>query len=461
MFLICAIPMSRAETLRERLLAIPISEALGGETTRPVATGDAFTFVAGNAATETKELFSLGNQMFTTVWVPAPGPQPVTDGLGPLFNRESCLDCHVQNGRGAPPGDSTGKLETSLVRVSIPGTDKNGGPNPVPIYGDQIQDRAIDGVPPEATVQISWTEQPGEYGDGTPYSLRRPKVMLVNPQYGPFPKDLLMSFRVANPVIGLGLLEAVPRATMDELADPDDADNDGISGRVNIVFDVPARAKKEGRFGWKANNASLRNQNAGAALGDMGISTPVMPIDLCLPGQDACAAAARKARPREGIEMTAKFFDQLNIYTELIAVPKQRNGDAEDVRRGERAFRDMGCAACHMPTLVTGVVDGRPEVSVQTIHPFTDLLIHDMGEGLADGRPDYLAGGSEWRTAPLWGIGLTKKVSGHTQLLHDGRARDFAEAILWHGGEGEAAMEKFRAADKAARDDLLSFLSSI
>jgi CxxC motif-containing protein (DUF1111 family) len=448
-------------TVRERLLAVPVTDMLGGATTRPVATMDAFTFVAGNASESSKSLFSFGNQMFTTNWLPTPGPQPTTDGLGPLFNRDSCFECHLDNGRGAPPTGPEHRLETSLVRVSIPGTDARGGPNPVPVYGDQIQDRAVDGVPAEARVEIRWTETSGTFDDGTPYALRAPTVTLASPGYGPFPADMMTSFRVANPVIGGGLLEAVADATLEGLADPDDADGDGISGRVNRVWDVPARAMKTGRFGWKSNAGSLAHQNAAAALGDMGISTPPMPIDLCLPGQDACAAAARRARPAEGVEMSKPFFDRLVAYTQLLAVPKQRNRTRADVRRGEKSFRDFGCAACHMPTLETPADYGIAELAGQTFHPYSDLLLHDMGDGLADGRPDWVASASEWRTPPLWGLGLTQTVNGHTYLLHDGRARNLSEAILWHGGEGESAKEKFRAASAKVRADLVAFLDSL
>ena len=460
----CASPAGgpKSDSLRARLLAMPVSDQLGGAITRPVATMDAFTFVAANASDSAKAMFSFGNQMFTTNWLPTPGPQPTTDGLGPLFNHDSCFECHLENGRGAPPTGPDHRLETSLVRVSIPGADPRGGPNPVPIYGDQIQDRAIDGVPAEARVRVAWTENAGIYADGAAYALRAPTVTLTEPGYGPFPADMMTSFRMANPVIGGGLLEAVPDATLEQLADPDDADGDGISGRVNRVWDTPLRAMKVGRFGWKSNAATLAHQNAAASLGDMGVTTPPMSIDLCMPGQDACAAAAKKARSSDGAtEMSKPFFDRLVVYTQLLAVPKQRNRAMPEVKRGEKAFHDFGCAGCHLPTLVAGTEGILPELAGQVFHPYSDLLLHDMGEGLADGRPDWAASGSEWRTAPLWGLGLTATVNGHTFLLHDGRARNVSEAILWHGGEAEAAKEKFRTASAKARADLLAFLDSL
>jgi CxxC motif-containing protein (DUF1111 family) len=226
-----------------------------------------------------------------------------------------------------------------------------------------------------------------------------------------------------------------------------------------MVWDAPAQAMKPGRFGWKANVASLDHQNAGAARGDMGITTPVFTADNCEPEQTACAANAAKYPPE--IEMSGAFFERLRVYMQLIGVPKQRRAELPEVQRGENLFRQIGCAACHMPTLKTDASAALPELKDQTFHPFTDLLLHDMGEGLADGRPDFLASGREWRTAPLWGLGHTETVSGHTHFLHDGRARTVAEAILWHGGEAEAAKERFRALPKSARDDLLAFLDSL
>jgi CxxC motif-containing protein (DUF1111 family) len=460
--LLCLTPSgAQAADARAQLLAVPLSPELGGNTTRPVATKEAFTFVAGNASEDHKALFSKGNAVFISEWVAAPGFDPAFDGLGPMFNRESCIACHVENGRGAPPSGPKETLDTSLVRVSIPGPGPLGGPNPVPIYGDQIQDRAIKGVPPEAIPSIRWREVTGRYGDGEGYTLRRPDLKLNEPAYGKFPKDILTSIRMSNPVIGMGLLEAVPEDLLKALADDKDANGDGVSGRANLVYDMDTKTERVGRFGWKANVASLKHQNAAAALSDMGITTAMMPRDLCRPEQVACANAARATRPARGSEMSDEQVEHLLLYMRLIAVPRQRNPDAPEVKRGEVVFRELGCADCHTPTLRTDDTAALPELRNQTFHPFTDLLIHDMGPGLADGRRDSLAEGNEWRTAPLWGIGLTQKVNGHTFFLHDGRARNLAEAILWHGGEAQRAKESFRTATKATRDDLLAFLGSL
>jgi CxxC motif-containing protein (DUF1111 family) len=452
---------ANAADLRRDLLSRPVSPRLGGDTTPDAPLTD-FTGVAANADATSRAMYSSGNQFFTAKWTPAPGRQPVTDGLGPVFNREACFDCHIDNGRGAPPDGPEDSLRSSLVRISVPGADPHGGPKPVPGYGDQIQDRAIPGVSPEAVPSVSWEEAAGTYGDGAPYSLRRPVVRITKPNFGPLPGDMMTSLRVANPMIGLGLLESVPSATLHALADPDDLDGDGISGRVNQVWDAGTKTMADGRFGWKANAPTMVHQNAGAALGDMGITTPVNTADLCEQVQTACAAAAKAAKSAEP-EMAFEAFLRMTVFSRLIAVPPQRNAADPAVKRGELLFRESGCAACHMPTLIAGAVNEgvKPEFADQTFHPFTDLLLHDMGEGLSDGRTDFLASGSEWRTTPLWGIGLTETVSGHTYFLHDGRARNLAEAILWHGGEALRAKEKFRTMPAEQRDELLAFLNSL
>jgi CxxC motif-containing protein (DUF1111 family) len=446
-----------APTLRARLLAIPMSPQLGGDATRPIATADAFTFPMPNMPRTHQRPFSFGNRLFNTNWVIAPGSVKSFDGLGPLFNRVSCSGCHTRDGRGAPPASGDGPFDTMLIRLSVPGTDLQGGPLSHPTYGGQLSERAITGVAPEGQAHITYEDVPGTYGDGEAYTLRQPRFTIVDAAHGPLGDDLLMSPRVAQHMIGLGLLQTVADETLLALADPDDADADGISGRVNRVWDQAAGTSAIGRFGWKANQPNLRQQSAGAALGDIGLTTSMNAAENCTAPQATCAAAIIGGSP----ELSEEFLDKLTLYTMTIAVPAQRNAQDQQVRRGERLFRDFGCAACHMPTLVTGDDHAFPELSHQTIHPFTDLLLHDMGEALADNRPDFEATGSEWRTAPLWGLGLIPTVNGHDNLLHDGRARGFPEAILWHGGEAEAAKDRFRLAPKDERDALVAFLESL
>ena len=265
----------------------------------------------------------------------------------------------------------------------------------------------------------------------------------------------MISPRLAPQVIGMGLLEAVPAATILAQADPDDSNGDGISGRAN---EVPGEdgSPTLGRFGWKAGRATVRQQVAAAFNGDIGITSPLFPEENCPPVQTACREAPNGGTP----EVTPSRLDSVDLYARTLAVPALRDATDTQVRRGFKLFEEFGCVSCHLPTLETGPSDIEA-LAHQVFHPFTDLLLHDMGDGLADGRPEFGAGGREWRTPPLWGLGLLEEVNGFRFLLHDGRARTPAEAILWHGGEAQAAMEAFRDAPAEEREALLRFLESL
>ena len=435
--------------------ALAADAASGGDTTRTVSNRNAFSSPARNLPPQWRQRFFDGNKLFNAEWTAPPNRDSDFVGLGPTFNAPSCIACHVRDGRGAPPANDE-PMTTMLVRVSVPGRDANGGPLPHPFFGLQLNDKAVAGVTPEGRIRIAYVEQPGAYGDGTPYSLRKPTYTLETATAAP-DALLLLSPRVAPAVFGLGLLEAIPEASIVAMADPEDADGDGISGRANRVHDPIAKTTLLGRFGWKANVATLRSQNAEALLGDIGITSQVFPEENCPEPQTACRARAAHHR---AIEATDAQLDLLTFYMESVAVPARRDVEAPAVLRGERLFGEIGCTACHTPRIETGD-HANPVAAYQTIQPFTDLLLHDMGDGLADGRPDFDADGREWRTPPLWGLGLIETVNGHLFLLHDGRARGIAEAILWHGGEAEAARERFRNLPADARADLLAFLGSL
>jgi len=435
----------------------PVGTALGGTTTRTAVNRNAFALPAAGLSADQLRVFFFGNRLFNTNWVIAPSSTESFDGLGPIFNRVSCSGCHLRDGRGQPPVEPGGPMLSMLVRLSLPGADAHGGPRPHPVYGDQLGDRAIPGVKPEGRAVLTWSETEGRFPDGERFTLRAPQLRFADLAYGPLGRDILTSVRVAPAVIGLGLLEAVPEATIRALADPEDRDGDGISGRVNMVWDIAAGGPALGRFGWKANAPNLRQQNAAAAQGDIGLTTTLFPDQSCSAAQAACRRATAGGTP----EVSDEFLDKLTFYTQTLAVPARRTAADAAVRRGEALLTALGCAVCHRPTLMTGPHPTVPLLSNQTIHPFTDLLLHDMGEGLADGRPDFLASGREWRTPPLWGIGLVRAVNDHGFLLHDGRARGLVEAILWHGGEGEAARNRFMALPKAERDALIAFLESL
>ena len=431
---------------------------LGGETTRFDATRNSFSLPAPDLTTAERRAFEVGDSFFTQNWVTAPASTEARDGLGPTFNAQACSSCHVLDGRGAPPLPSHEEAHPGLlIRLSIPGADAvTGAPVPDPHYGGQLQDRSILGVPAEGTLRVSYEIVAGTYGDGTTYELRMPTFEITDLAFGPLDAEIRTSPRLAPQVIGMGLLEAIPADEIMAAADPDDADGDGISGRANIVWDARLSAPALGRFGWKANVATVEQQAAGAFLGDIGVTSLLHPDQNCPEGQTACAEAINGGSP----EIAENRLGMVTIYMRTLSVPAMRGADTEEVRAGAQLFEEFGCASCHTVTHQTGVTD-IAALSEQTIHPYTDLLLHDMGEGLADGREDFGASGREWRTPPLWGIGLIDEINGERFLLHDGRARTLAEAILWHGGEAEASKEEFRMADAKERTALIAFLEAL
>ncbi|KFA88857.1 di-heme oxidoredictase family protein [Archangium violaceum] len=435
----------------------PGEELSGGATTVHDTTRNAFTLAARNLQGDRRDAFFTGNALFNRNWVTAPASTTGLDGLGPTFNAPSCAACHFKDGRGKPPTEPDEKPLSLLFRLSIPGQDAHGEPLGDPTYGGQLQPQAILGVPGEGEVAITHALREGQYADGTAYSLEEPHYTLTNLAFGPVHPELMMSPRVAPVMVGLGLLEAIPDAALEALADPEDKDGDGISGRINHVWDVEHGEPRMGRFGWKANQPSLRQQNAGAFRGDVGITSDLFPEEDCPAPQTACQDALSGGEP----ELEAEKLEQVTFYTQMLAVPARRDVDEPEVLRGRRLFRELDCAKCHVPRHETGTVEDAPELSKQVIFPYTDLLLHDMGPELADGRPDFEATGSEWRTPPLWGIGLVETVNRHTRFLHDGRARSLEEAILWHGGEAERSRERFRNLTVNDRTALLRFLESL
>lgn len=430
---------------------------LGGETTIFDTTPNAFSQSVPGLARAQNLLFFVGNSFFNQNWVTAPSSTKARDGLGPFFNSRSCAGCHFKDGRGRPPIDIDEVSTGFLIRLSIPQRDETGASLPEPTYGGQFQERAIDGLAPEGIIQIAYTEVPGTFADGRPYSLRRPEYLLADLNYGAMRPEVEMSPRVANQMIGLGLLEAIPEETLLGLADPDDRDNNGISGRANMVWDMLTDTKALGRFGWKANQPSLRQQVASAFHEDVGISTTLLQNQNCSLAQTVCSNM-----PNGGIpEIDEDDLSKVVLYSSVLAVPAQRDYDSPLVQSGERLFFEAQCQLCHIPTLQTGIHPTISALSNQAIHPYTDLLLHDMGDGLADGRPDYEATGSEWRTPPLWGIGLIETVNGHTNFLHDGRARNLLEAVLWHDGEARSSRDYVLGLSESDVEALIAFLKSL
>ena len=435
---------------------IVLVEKLGGDTTAFTSTRNAFGLPARNLESGERRTFVVGNSFFRQNWVTAPASTMARDGLGPSFNAQSCSSCHTLDGRGKPPDNLDDPQRGLLFRLSIPGQGSNGGPMPDPVYGGQLQDRAVLLVPPEGDMIVRYHELPGNFEDGEPYSLRAATYEIGGLAYGPLHPEVMMSPRVAPAIVGMGLLEAIPETAILALADPDDANGDGISGRPNMVWDVRRGKLALGRFGWKANQPTVEQQTAGAFLGDMGITSTLFPDDNCPEAQPECRAAPSGGSP----EIPDDRFAKVVFYTQNLAVPAMRDLDDPQVARGARLFAEAGCHLCHTPSHTTGE-HPVSAVAGQAIYPYTDLLLHDMGEGLADGATDFDASGREWRTPPLWGIGLVETVNGHTMFLHDGRARNLTEAILWHGGEATKSRDSFRGLTKEEREDLIKFLESL
>jgi CxxC motif-containing protein (DUF1111 family) len=394
--------------------------------------------------------FQIGDGVFNRNWVSAPATPPGRDGLGPTYNATSCSACHNNNGRGAPPQGDEPFLGL-LLRLSVDGTNDHGGPQPDPVYGDQLQPYSILGVSPEATPRVTYTEQPGTYADGEAYSLRAPTYAIVDPQLGPVADGILISPRLGPQMVGLGLLEAVDEATIEGFA----ATN---GGHTNHVWDVARQATALGRFGWKANQPTLAQQTFAAFRNDIGITSALFPDKNCGPTQTDCLDAPMSLTIPNIQDPKASA---MVVHALGLAVPARRKLDDAQALHGEEVFGQIGCGGCHIQKMMTGVLPDWPELSNQTIRPFTDLLLHDMGPGLADGRPDFEATGNEWRTPPLWGLGLSGVIDGYLFLLHDGRARDFAEAILWHGGQAQTSSDSFRNLSKSDRDALVAFLQSL
>ena len=421
----------------------------GGVTTVFDVTADAFSQPAPTLAGASLARHDEGDEDFEVEFVPAPAAE--NGGLGPVFDNVSCEACHVGDGRGRPPLPRE-QAASLLYRASIAGRGPHGGPLPVPGFGGQLQLLAVPGFDPEVKAVIRYATSRGAFTDGTAFELRVPQYDLQG-LYAPLPAGLLFSPRVAPVVFGLGLLEAVPENQVYALADPKDGDRNGISGRVNVVWNEVRGQTALGRFGWKANTPTLLQQTAGAYNGDMGVTSAIFPAESCEGQVPGCA--------RHAPEVDAETVGDVAFYTQTLGVPARRSLDDPTASRGEELFYAAGCAGCHMPTLRTGFLKGVPEVSNQIIHPYTDLLVHDMGPGLADQRPDFQASGQEWRTPPLWGIGLVQTVNGHTNFLHDGRARSLMEAVLWHGGEATRARERVRGFSAGERAALIAFLESL
>lgn len=446
--------------------AEPGEQLAGGSVTVQRLDRGAYLAPAANLSAEQRLDFSAGNSFARNPWVIAPSSTTARDGLGPLFNGTACQSCHVRNGRGQPPAPGARHSVSMLVRLSLPdhlgdsATRARQGVVGEPVYGVQLQDMAIAGHVPEGKVRVDYRSRWVSFEDGSRVELREPALRIGQLGYGPLHPDTRFSARVATPMIGLGLLEAIPAEAILANATRQAQRDDGIHGRPNQVWDVRQGATVLGRFGWKAGQPSLDQQNAHAFAHDMGLTSRLLSTDDCTTGQPACLAAPNGNGPGNEGEVSDNIRRLVLFQTRHIGVPARRDVADPTVLRGKRLFYQAGCQSCHVPSYTTGA-SAEPALANQRIWPYTDLLLHDMGDGLADGRGEFTASGREWRTPPLWGIGLSATVSGHSQFLHDGRARNLLEAVLWHGGEAEAARRQVVAFNSGQRDALLAFLNSL
>jgi CxxC motif-containing protein (DUF1111 family) len=436
----------------------------GGKTSVKKEGQNAFSLPAANLPMSKRLDFSVGNSFFRNPWVQAPASTDARDGLGPLFNTNGCQNCHIKDGRGHAPREGDTNAVSMLVRLSIPALTPEQkkrvileGIIPEPIYGGQLQDFSLSGAKPEGQIHISYTTQTITLSDGDVVTLRKPKLTIRELAYGDMSENVLMSARIAPPMIGLGLLESIPESTILGFSEQQKQDNNGISGKANRVWDAEANELALGRFGWKAGQPTLMQQNAAAFNGDLGLTSNMFPKDDCTQAQTVCEKLPHGGTP----EVSDKILNFVEFYSQHLAVPIRRNTKDPQVIQGQRLFKEIGCESCHKTNIKTAKIEDRPALSNQLIHPYTDMLLHDMGEGLADNRPEFLANGQEWRTSPLWGLGYTQEVNGHTEMLHDGRARNVLEAVLWHGGEAQQARDKVVQLSTQDRNALLAFLDSL
>jgi len=460
-----ALSLSACDDAPRFTQAEPGEARAGGATTVNKSDRNAFSLPSANLPPTRRLDFSVGNSFFRSPWVIAPSTTTARDGLGPLFNTNACQNCHVKDGRGHPPAPNALNAVSMLVRLSIPDDPafarliEQAGIVPEPVYGGQLQDMAIPGVAPEGRVRVDYDPLPVRFQDGTQVELRKPKLQITDLGYGPMHPDTRFSARVAPPMIGLGLLEAIPEEAI--LANARPANKNAIAGRPNWVWDDALQKTVLGRFGWKAGQPNLNQQNVHAFSGDMGLTTRLRPFDDCTDAQTACKQAPNGNGPDGEPEVSDNILRLVLFYTRNLAVPARRDVDSPQVLAGKNLFFQAGCQSCHTPSFTTATNAAEPELANQVIRPYSDLLLHDMGEGLADHRTEFKASGRDWRTAPLWGIGLTETVSGHTQFLHDGRARNLMEAVLWHGGEAEGAKQQVLTFNAQQRAALLAFLNSL
>lgn len=434
----------------------------GGQTTVSVTGRNAFSLPLSTLRDEELGRFSVGNSFFRSNWVEMGASTTARDGLGPHFDARSCGGCHGQDGRGSmPKADTLNTGSGLLLRLSVPGQDAHGGPKPHPVYGDQLSPQAVQGVRPEGQFRLHWEAVESPTPEAPWPTLRQPRFEIENLGYGPLGAETLFSLRLAPQLMGVGLIDAIPESELLVNAQRQAASKGPVRGIANRVWDAPSQQMRVGRFGWKAGSATLAHQTAAAFAGDMGIRSPWFALPSCTAAQLDCLNAPDTPK----LDIEKPRLADVVFYQSALAPVARRMAAGPILQQGQALFHRAGCAVCHRPSYRTAAApypDLAPRtVRGHTIWPYSDFLLHDMGDGLADGRPEYLATGRHWRTPPLWGIGLLKAVGGEQNLLHDGRAPGVLEAIAWHGGEAQSAREAVRRMDAAQRGALVTFVESL
>ncbi|MGD2140669.1 MAG: di-heme oxidoredictase family protein [Burkholderiales bacterium] len=399
--------------------------------------------------------FTEGRKEFSARWV-TPFLSGGHWGRGPQSNADACSVCHQSGGRGRAPDGPEEPPQSLVLRLSMPGTDARGRPRAHHTYGTTLNQHGVLGqLVEEGDFRIEYTTQAVALAGGDRVTLRKPVIHLTALWYGPIGNDTIVSLRLAQPVFGLGLLEAISEATLQAIAR--EQQELGFNGRLNVVLDETSGTRKTGRFGHKASQPDLRQQVAVAFHDEIGVTSSIYPREQCSPAQKPCDLVEHL----EGVEARERQLDLIAAYLRLLAPPAQRNRDDAQVSRGAELFDSARCSVCHRPEIKTAADAHFAPLRNRVIHPYTDLLLHDMGEGLADGRREFDAGARDWRTPPLWGVGLRRQTNGNASLLHDGRARNITEAILWHQGEAELSRRSFLAMSEQEREALVRFVNSL
>lgn len=408
--------------------------------------------------------FILGKSFFRIPWVEAPSATTARDGLGPLFSANTCISCHPNNGISSIYTDNGDISRGYVSRLSIPSNGSIEHKNELtlkgfvsePVYGTQLSINGSKNVPFEGKPKLTYKKITLTYPDGEKVELQKPIHGIDNQvkdlQYGKMDKNTIISNRIAQSLAGMGLLEKITDEQILANEDIDDSNNDGISGKANKVYSLEHKTYKLGRYTWKASAPSIIEQTANAAHNDMSLTSPFIEVENCTTFQEACNKAPKGDAIRAGTphDLPQQRLEAIAFYLKNLKIPKSTVTE----KKGEELFNTIGCAKCHIPsfTLSNGA----------TIKPYTDLLLHDMGEGLSDGRSEFLASGSEWRTSPLWSIGKYEQALGKKpNLLHDGRARTIEEAILWHGGEAQKAQNSFMELSKENREKVIKFIKEL